>query len=147
MKTTTNTDVDVSINCVANTYLPFRVCLSLSNSIFLSFFLSPCPQFFFSSLLSFPFPDCPTVSELGVSAEKPKGSKRVRIPDDHMTASSSLDKYHAAFRGRMGLKAIGPWQSAWCAGSDDDNPYLQIQFGTWTLGGRWREIFVRITSL
>ena len=52
-----------------------------------------------------------------------------RIPDRYMTSSTQLNSKYPAFRGRIGVKAIGSWGDGWCASDSDANPYIQVYFG------------------
>ena len=62
--------------------------------------------------------------ELGV-----KVNNQRRIPDKYITSSSQRDSNHAAFRGRVGIEAIGSWQDGWCSSGTDETPYIQVFFG------------------
>ena len=62
--------------------------------------------------------------ELGVKVNNER-----RIPDKDITSSSQRDSNHAAFRGRVGIEAIGSWQDGWCSSGTDETPYIQVFFG------------------
>ena len=66
--------------------------------------------------------------ELGVKVNNER-----RIPDKDITSSSQRDSNHAAFRGRIGIKAIGSWQDGWCSSGTDETPYIQVFFGKWSI--------------
>ena len=52
-----------------------------------------------------------------------------RIPDKDITASSKRTQGRSAFRGRIGVEAIGDWEDGWCSSPADTAPYFQVYFG------------------
>jgi hypothetical protein len=64
--------------------------------------------------------------ELGVMVPGPNEVGYYRVPDKNMDASSNRQD---ANRARIGIKEIGPYKGAWCAASNDLNPWLEVAFG------------------
>ena len=52
------------------------------------------------------------------------------ISDRQITASSELDAFHAAVRGRLNLKGTGNKATSWSAVSNDPSPWLQVDLGS-----------------
>lgn len=52
------------------------------------------------------------------------------ISDRQITASSQLNANHAAIQGRLNFKATANKAGSWSAGSNDSNPWLQVDLGS-----------------
>ena len=52
-----------------------------------------------------------------------------RIPDRDITASSRKVEGRSAYRGRIGVEAMGTWEDGWCSSVTDTTPYFQVFFG------------------
>ena len=53
------------------------------------------------------------------------------IPDNFFGASSSIDVYYRPGEGRLNNShVVGQGSGAWCSGSDDKAPYLQVNLGS-----------------
>ena len=55
------------------------------------------------------------------------------IADYQITASSQLDKYHAASRARLNIKLSGNMKGGWTARTEDLKQWLQVDLGSYTI--------------
>jgi len=61
---------------------------------------------------------------------KDLGMENGVISDRQITASSQLNANHAAIQGRLNFKATANKAGSWSAGSNDSNPWLQVDLGS-----------------
>jgi len=63
----------------------------------------------------------------------PLGMENGAIADYQITASSQLDKYHAASRARLNIKLSGSMKGGWTARTEDLKQWLQVDLGSYTI--------------
>lgn len=60
--------------------------------------------------------------------KNPLGMQNRRIPNYAITASSSWDKNHGPYLGRLHFTARGRYQGAWSSRHNNRNQYFQVNF-------------------
>ena len=63
----------------------------------------------------------------------PIGVEDGKIPNSYVTASSTYNRYHAPWRGRLNKNARGRNKGAWSAKKNDKRQFLQFNLGSPTL--------------
>jgi len=63
----------------------------------------------------------------------PIGVEDGKIPNSYVTASSTYNRYHAPWLGRLNNQARGRNKGAWSAKKNDRRQFLQFNFGSPTL--------------
>ena len=60
---------------------------------------------------------------------RPLGMRNGRIRNHKITASSSYNRFHAAWLGRLGRVKTGRYIGAWCAKYKNYNQWFKVDFG------------------
>ena len=70
---------------------------------------------------------------ISVRNSVPIGVEDGKIPNSYVTASSTYNRYHAPWLGRLNNKARGRNKGAWSAKKNDRRQFLQFNLGSPTL--------------
>ena len=88
-----------------------------------SFKLCPLLCFIVKPLLLFFLPF------LASLCNRPLGMRNGRIRNHKITASSSYNRFHAAWLGRLGRVKTGRYIGAWCSKYKNYNQWFKVDFG------------------